>query len=147
MTTLYFKKELHTPKWFLIDATGKTLGRLASEISKLLIGKHITFFTPGLDQGNYLIVINSLKIRLTGKKEIHKLYYSNKSQRPGKLKTNNIQNFKENFPQRILKKAVWGMVPKNILGRKLFTRLYIYKDNQINCSLIKNSKLLHLINL
>ena len=83
MKTLFPKKEAHIPKWFVIDATNKTLGRLSTEASKLLRGKETSFFTPGVDQGNYVIILNAEKIEVTGKKESQKLYFfSNFSTRP-----------------------------------------------------------------
>jgi large subunit ribosomal protein L13 len=77
MKTIFPKKELHVPKWFILDATGKTLGRLSTEISKLLRGKEISYYTPGVDLGNYVIVINANKIEVSGNKDVDKLYYTN----------------------------------------------------------------------
>ena len=87
MITLFEKKQSHIPKWFLIDATKKTLGHLSTEIIKLLSGKLVSYYSPNIDQGNYVIVINALKLLVTGKKENKKIYYSNSSHRPGNLKT------------------------------------------------------------
>ena len=89
MKTIFPKKESHIPKWFVVDATDKTLGRLATEVSKLLRGKENSFFTPGVDQGNYVVVLNAEKIQVSGNKELQKLYYRT-NQRPGSLK---IENF------------------------------------------------------
>ena len=75
--TLYPKTECHVPKWFVVDAKGKTLGRLATEISKLLRGKEISYYTPGVDQGNYVIVLNASQVEVSGKKSLQKLYYRN----------------------------------------------------------------------
>ena len=147
MITLFSKTKSHIPKWFLIDATKKTLGHLSTEITKLLSGKMTSYYTPNIDQGNYVIVINSLKIVLTGKKEEQKLYYSNPSHRPGNLKIKELKVLKKTIPNRILEKAVWGMLSKNILGRQIFKRLYIYKNNKINFFLSKNYKLLKVINI
>jgi len=127
MKTLFPKKECHIPKWFVIDATGKTLGRLACEVSKLLRGKEISYFTPGVDQGNFVIILNANKIEVTGNKELQKLYYRN-SQRPGSLKVETFKDLKNRIPIRILEKAIWGMLPKGILGREYYRRLYVYKD-------------------
>lgn len=128
--TVFPKKESHVPKWFVIDATGKTLGRLATEASKLLRGKEISYFTPGVDQGNYVVILNADKIEVSGKKERQKLYYRN-SQRPGGLKKESFRELKARIPHRILEQAIRGMLPKGILGRQYYRRLYIYSTNQI----------------
>jgi len=130
MKTLFPKKEYHVPKWFVIDATGKTLGRLATETSKLLRGKETSFFTPGVDQGNFVVILNAEKIEVSGKKEVQKLYYRN-SQRPGSLKIENFKQLKNRIPSRILEKAIWGMLPKGVLGREYYRRLFIYSNNDI----------------
>jgi large subunit ribosomal protein L13 len=131
MKTVFPKQECHIPKWFVIDATDKTLGRLATEVSKLLRGKEISYFTPGVDQGNFVVILNASKIKVTGKKEEQKLYYRN-SQRPGSLKIETFKQVKDRVPTRILEKAIWGMLPKGVLGREYYRRLYIYCDNKIN---------------
>jgi large subunit ribosomal protein L13 len=137
MKTLFPKKECHVPKWFVIDAENQTLGRLATEASKLLRGKEISFYTPGVDQGNYLVILNADKIQVSGKKETQKLYYRN-SQRPGSLKTETFQQLKNRIPSRILEEAIWGMLPKGVLGREYYRRLFIYSDNKINYKKINN---------
>lgn len=131
MKTIFPKKECHIPKWFVIDANGKTLGRLSTEASKLLRGKETTFFTPGVDQGNYVVILNADKIEVSGKKEDQKLYYRN-SQRPGSLKIETFKQLKNRIPTRILEKSIWGMLPKGVLGREYYKRLFIYSDNKIN---------------
>jgi large subunit ribosomal protein L13 len=131
MKTIFPKKECHVPKCFVIDAEGKTLGRLATEVSKLLRGKEISFFTPGIDQGNFVVVINANKIEVTGNKESQKLYYRH-SQRPGSLKVENFKQLKKRIPTRIIEKAVYGMLPKGVLGRNYYRRLYVYSDNKMN---------------
>lgn len=131
MKTIFPKKECHIPKWFVIDANGKTLGRLSTEASKLLRGKETTFFTPGVDQGNYVVILNADKIEVSGKKEDQKLYYRN-SQRPGSLKIETFKQLKNRIPSRILEKSIWGMLPKGVLGREYYKRLFIYSDNKIN---------------
>lgn len=131
MKTLFPKEIFHVPKWFVIDASGKTLGRLATEASKLLRGKETSLFTPGVNQGNFVVVLNANKIVVTGKKESQKLYYRN-SQRPGSLKVETFKDLKNRIPSRIIEEAVWGMLPKGILGRNYYRRLYIYSDNKIN---------------
>jgi len=130
MKTTFPKKECHSPKWFIIDASNQTLGRLATEASKLLRGKEISYYTPGVDQGNFVVILNADKIVVSGKKEKQKLYYRN-SQRPGSLKFENFSSLKNRIPTRILEKAIWGMLSKNYLGRQYYKRLYIYKQGQI----------------
>jgi large subunit ribosomal protein L13 len=129
MKTLFPKAELHIPKWFIIDASGKTLGRLSTEVSKLLRGKELSFFTPGIDQGNYVIILNANKIKVTGKKDLQKLYYRT-SQRPGSLKIENFTQLKNRIPTRILEQAIWGMLPKGVLGRNYYKRLFVYNDSE-----------------
>jgi large subunit ribosomal protein L13 len=131
MKTIFPKKECHVPKWFVVDAEGKTLGRLATEVSKLLRGKEISYFTPGVDQGNYVVVLNAGKITVSGNKELQKLYYRN-SQRPGSLKIETFKQLRNRIPSRIIEKAVWGMLPKGVLGREYYRRLFVYSDNKIN---------------
>jgi len=137
MKTVFPKQECHIPKWFVVDATDKTLGRLATEVSKLLRGKEISYFTPGVDQGNFVVILNASKIKVTSKKEEQKLYYRN-SQRPGSLKIETFKQVKERVPTRILEKAIWGMLPKGVLGREYYRRLYIYCDNKINYTKTQN---------
>jgi len=131
MKTIFPKQECHVPKWFVIDANGKTLGRLSTEASKILRGKETSFFTPGINQGNYLVILNADKIQVSGKKEDQKLYYRN-SQRPGSLKIETFKQLKNRIPSRILEKSIWGMLPKGVLGREYYKRLFIYSDNKIN---------------
>ena len=137
MKTIFPKKECHIPKWYVVDAKGKTLGRLATEVSKLLRGKETSYYTPGVDQGNYVVILNANKIEVSGKKESEKLYYRH-SQRPGSLKIETFKQVKERIPTRILEKAVWGMLPKGKLGRMYYRRLYIYCDDKLNYMKGKN---------
>jgi len=130
MKTSFPKRQLHNPKYFLINADGKTLGRLATEVSKLLRAKESSYYTPGVDQGNYVAIINAEKIIVSGKKEEQKLYYRN-SQRPGSLKSETFKQLKQRIPSRILEKAIWGMLPKGVLGRNYYRRLYVYSGNEI----------------
>lgn len=131
MKTIFPKTKSHIPKWFVIDANNKTLGRLATEASKLLRGKEISYYTPGIDQGNYVVVLNADKVKVTGKKDLQKLYYRT-SQRPGGTKSETFKQLQERIPSRIIEKAIWGMLPKGPLGREYYRRLYVYSDNQIN---------------
>ena len=130
MKTTFPKKECHVPKWFVIDATGKTLGRLSTEVTKLLRGKENSYFTPGVDQGNYVVILNASKIEVSGKKETQKLYYRN-SQRPGSLKIETFKQVQQRRPNRIIEDAIWGMLPKGVLGRQYYRRLYVYSQNEI----------------
>jgi large subunit ribosomal protein L13 len=141
MKTLFPKKELHVPKWFILDASGKTLGRLSTIVSKLLRGKETPYYTPGVDLGNYVIIVNADKIEVTGKKETQKLYYRN-SQTPGNLKIETFQDLKKRIPNRILERAIWGMLPKRVLGRQYYKRLYVYSKNPIFDLKNKNQNIL-----
>lgn len=125
MKTNFPKKENHEAQYYLIDAKDQTLGRLASKISLLLRGKQTSFYSPGIDQGNYVVVLNADKIKVSGKKQEQKLYYRN-NQRPGSLKQETFKNLQARIPCRILEKAVWGMLPKGVLGRQYYRGLYLY---------------------
>ena len=125
----------YTPKakdiergWYLVNAEGKTLGRLASEIAKVLRGKHKPIYTPHLDCGDYVIVINADKVRVTGRKLDQKMYYRH-SGYPGGLKSISLRNQLQKHPERVLEAAVRGMLPKNRLGRKMMRKLKVYAGN------------------
>ncbi len=109
----------------MVDAEGKVLGRLASQIAKVLRGKHVPTFTPHVDMGFGVIVVNAEKIRVTGKKLDDKMYYRH-SGYIGGLKVRSLRQMLERNPERVITHAVWGMLPKNRLGRKLFRRLKVY---------------------
>jgi large subunit ribosomal protein L13 len=111
--------------WYVVDATGKTLGRLATGIARILKGKHKPYYTPHLDCGDYVIVVNAGKIRVTGKKLDEKFYYSH-SGYPGGLKRVVLRTQLEKHPDRVIKAAVWGMLPHGRLGRKMFKKLKVY---------------------
>lgn len=112
-------------EWHVVDATGQVLGRLASEIAKRLRGKHKATFTPHLDTGDHVVVINAEKVVLTGRKEGLKRYYWNTFY-PGGLRTRTFAQMRAEKPERVIEHAVWGMLPKNRLGRKLMTKLRVY---------------------
>jgi large subunit ribosomal protein L13 len=112
-------------EWYVVNAEGKTLGRLASGIAKVLKGKHKPYYTPHLDCGDYVIVLNAGKIRVTGKKLDTKTYYRH-SGYPGGLKQVVLRTQLEKHPERVLKAAVWGMLPKGRLGRQIFKKLKVY---------------------
>ena len=112
-------------EWYIVDATDKRLGRLASEIAQVLRGKKKPEYTPHLDTGDFVIVINAEKVVVTGKKRTQKLYRRH-SGRPGGMKTETFAKLQERIPERILEQAVKGMLPKNSLGKQLFTKLKVY---------------------
>ncbi|MCP4899189.1 MAG: 50S ribosomal protein L13 [bacterium] len=112
-------------QWVVVDASDQVLGRLATEVARILRGKNKPEFTPHLDTGDFVVVINAQSVRLTGRKEEDKKYYRH-SGRPGCLKTTSLQEMLEKHPERIIHKAVWGMLPKNRLGRKLLRKLKVY---------------------
>lgn len=131
MKTYFAKKENYEANYYLVDAENQCLGRLASKISLLLRGKESSLYSPGVDQGNYVVVINADKIKVSGKKYEDKLYFRN-NQRPGSLKMETFKSLKARIPTRILEEAVWGMLPKGVLGRQYFRRLYLYSISNIN---------------
>lgn len=112
-------------KWLLIDAEGQRLGRLASEVASILRGKHKPTYTPHVDTGDYVVIINAEKVELTGKKLTDKMYYRH-SGYPGGLKARNAAEMIEKFPERMIELAVEGMLPKNSLGRKMIKKLHVY---------------------
>jgi large subunit ribosomal protein L13 len=111
--------------WYVIDAEGKTLGRLATEVARRLRGKHKPEYTPHVDTGDYIIVINAEKIGVTGNKEKDKMYYRH-SGYIGSLKSVSLGKLRKTFPDRIISNAVEGMLPRNPLGRAMFKKLKIY---------------------
>ncbi len=111
--------------WYVVDATNQRLGRLASEVAQILRGKNKAIFTPHLDTGDFVIVVNAEKVVVTGKKRTQKLYHRH-SGRPGGMKTETFAKLQQRLPERILEKAIKGMLPKNSLGKQLFTKLKVY---------------------
>jgi large subunit ribosomal protein L13 len=114
-----------TPTWYVVDAKGQRLGRLATKVARLLRGKDKPIYTPFLDTGDYVIVINAREVEVTGKKRSQKLYRRH-SGRPGGMKVETFAQLQARLPERIIEEAVWGMLPKNRLGRALFTKLRVY---------------------
>ena len=112
-------------EWYVVDATAQRLGRLASEIAMILRGKNKPEYTPHMDTGGFVIVINAEKVVVTGKKRTQKLYRRH-SGRPGGMKTETFAQLQNRIPERIVEHAVKGMLPKNSLGRQLFTKLKVY---------------------
>jgi len=125
MKTFSAKPESVKRDWFLVDATDKTLGRLSSEIARRLRGKHKPEYTPHVDTGDYIVVVNAEKVKVTGNKEQDKLYHHHTGY-VGHLKSVNLSKLRETHPERILKTAVKGMLPKNALGRAMFKKLKVY---------------------
>lgn len=116
-------------KWYVVDAQGQRLGRLATEIATILRGKNKPSFTPHMDTGDFVIVVNAEKVIVTGKKSEQKLYRRH-SGRPGGMKTETFNQLQQRIPERIIEKAVKGMLPKNAMGRKLFTKLKVYAGSE-----------------
>lgn len=115
--------------WYVVDADGKTLGRLATEIARRLRGKHKAEYTPHVDTGDYIVVINAEKVRVTGKKARDKMYYRHTGY-IGNLKAVNFTKLRETHPERIIETAVKGMLPKNPLGRAMFRKLKVYAGSE-----------------
>jgi len=113
-------------KWYVIDAAGKPLGRLATEAARILRGKHKPIFTPHIDAGDHVVIINADKVKLTGRKLEKKLYIYH-TRYPGGLKMIDYATLLRSRPERAIEKAVWGMIPHNRLGRRLFRKLRVYR--------------------
>lgn len=114
-------------KWYIIDAKDQVLGRMSSEVAKILTGKNKSSYTPHEDHGDYVIIINAKDVVLTGKKLDKKMYY-NHSGYPGGLRVRSAKTMKEQYPTEMVYRAIWGMVPHNRLGRKQIKKLFIYSD-------------------
>ncbi len=125
MKTGFVKKETVERKWYVIDAKDQVLGRLAAEIARRLRGKHKPTYTPHIDTGDYVIIVNAEKIRLTGKKLEQKIYYKHTGY-PGGLKSITANKLLQRKPERILEHAVKGMLPKNRLGRRMYKKMKVY---------------------
>lgn len=126
MRTTYMAKPNEVErKWYVVDAKGKPLGRVASQVAAILRGKHKPQFTPHVDTGDFVIVINASEVELTGKKATKKIYYRH-SGYPGGLKATTAGDMRNNRPERMIELAVKGMLPKNSLGRKQFKKLKVY---------------------
>lgn len=129
MNKTYVPKKNHQTTWYLIDAKDKTLGRLSTEISKILRGKNNITYTPYLNNISYVIVTNAQEIKVTGVKKQHKVYKRH-SGRPGGMKIETFEQLQKRIPNRIIEKSIKGMLPKGPLGRKLFNKLKVYSDSQ-----------------
>jgi large subunit ribosomal protein L13 len=129
MKTFSAKASEVNQDWFLVDASEKTLGRLASEIAHRLRGKHKAEYTPHVDTGDYIVVINAEKIRVTGAKRTDKMYHSHTGY-PGGLKSMSFEKLIEKAPERVIQGAVKGMLPRNPLGRAMFKKLKVYAGTE-----------------
>jgi large subunit ribosomal protein L13 len=129
MKTISLKKSEIQKNWWIVDAKGAVLGRLASEVAQILRGKHKTNFTPHLDMGDCVIVINAEKIEVTGNKEKDKKYFSHTGY-PGGGKETSLEDLRQSKPEEIIQKAVKGMLPHNKLGRSILSHLKIYVGSE-----------------
>ena len=129
MKTFSAKPQEVKREWFVIDATDKVLGRVATEVALRLRGKHKPEYTPHVDTGDHIVIINAEKIAVTGNKEEGKIYYRHTGY-PGGIKDINVRELREKAPTRILENAVRGMMPKNALGRAMLKKLHIYAGEE-----------------
>ncbi len=129
MKTVSMRAEDVRRSWFVVDAEDKTLGRLATEIATRLRGKHKPEYTPHVDTGDYVIVVNAEKIRVTGAKTSDKMYYRH-SGYPGGIKSRSFEQMRDSHPERIIEKAVKGMMPRNPLGRAMLKKLKVYAGGE-----------------
>jgi large subunit ribosomal protein L13 len=129
MKTFSAKPETVKRDWFIVDANGKTLGRLATEIARRLRGKHKAEYTPHVDTGDYIVVVNAEKVRVTGNKASDKMYY-NHSGFIGGLKSISFEKLIDKKPELVIERAVKGMLPKNPLGRAMFRKLKVYAGSE-----------------
>ncbi len=125
MKTYSAKAEEVEKKWYLVDAEGQVLGRLATRIATILRGKHKPQFTPHVDVGDYVIVVNASKVKLTGRKADQKYYFRHTGY-PGGARIIPFRRLLEGHPERIVRSAVWGMLPHNRLGRRIIKKLHVY---------------------
>jgi large subunit ribosomal protein L13 len=128
-STYFFRESDVAQKWFLVDADGKTLGRVASQVARLLRGKHKPQFTPNADVGDFVVVVNAEKIKVTGKREEMKEYFRYTGYPGGDI----FEKFKDvikNHPERVIEHAVRGMIPHNKLGRRVFKKLKVYAGTE-----------------
>lgn len=129
MKTFSAKAESASHDWFVVDADGKTLGRLASEIAHRLRGKHKAEYTPHVDTGDYIVVVNAEKIRVTGAKSTDKMYHHHTGY-PGGIRSISFEKLIDKAPERVLQRAVKGMLPRNPLGRAMFSKLKVYAGSE-----------------
>lgn len=129
MDTFMAKKSDVIRNWYVIDAEGKNLGRVASKAATILRGKHKAIYTPHVDCGDYVIIINAEKVNLTGNKLDQKMYY-NHSGYPGGLRERNAREMIENYPEEMMERAIKGMLPKGRLGRAMAKKLFVYRGSE-----------------
>lgn len=129
MKTFSAKAESVSRDWFVVDADGKTLGRLASEIAHRLRGKHKAEYTPHVDTGDYIVVVNAEKVRVTGAKSTDKMYHHHTGY-PGGIRSISFEKLIDKAPERVLQRAVKGMLPRNPLGRAMFSKLKVYAGSE-----------------
>ncbi|NDG91893.1 MAG: 50S ribosomal protein L13 [Gammaproteobacteria bacterium] len=129
MKTVSAKKEEVTRQWYVVDAQDQTLGRLSTEIANRLRGKHKASFTPHVDTGDYVVVINADKVKVTGRKAQDKMYYHHTGF-PGGIKSISFEKLQDQAPERIIESAVKGMMPKNKLSRSMMSKLKIYAGSE-----------------
>jgi len=129
MKTRSIKQSEINKKWWLVDAQGQTLGRFSSKIAQILRGKHKVDFTPHMDMGDFVIVINAEKVKLSGSKENDKVYFRHTGY-PGGVKETKYSEMIQKFPERIVENAIKGMLPHNRLGRKILLNLKVYKGEE-----------------
>lgn len=129
MQTFMQRKEDVKRDWYVIDASGKNLGRLATKVACILRGKNKPTFTPHVDCGDYVIVINANQVNLTGRKLDNKMYY-NHSGYPGGLRERTAKEMRENYPEEMIERAVKGMLPKGRLGRQMAKKLFVYSGSE-----------------
>ena len=127
MSTFLQKKENVERKWYVVDAAGLPLGRVATKVATVLRGKHKVTYTPSVDCGDYVIVINADKVKLTGNKLEDKMYY-NHSGYPGGLRERNAKEMITNYPEEMMERAIKGMLPHGRLGRQMGKKLFVYRD-------------------
>jgi len=126
MKTKFFRKDDVQRDWRVVDANDRVLGKLAVAIAVRLTGKNKPIYTPNSDTGEFIVVVNAEKVKLTGDKETKKIYYSH-SNYPGGLKAESVKHMRARKPEEIIRAAVWGMLPKNRLGRQMIKKLKVYK--------------------
>jgi large subunit ribosomal protein L13 len=129
MKTFLPKGHLEQRKWHVVNADGAILGRLAEKVAIILRGKDKAIFTPHLDTGDFVVVVNAEKVKVTGKKETDKTYMSYSGWKGGE-KYRTVAEMRERNPEKLIEKAVWGMLPKGRLGRQLITKLKVYKGDK-----------------
>ena len=129
METTSIRADEINREWFIVDAEGQTLGRLASEIAQIIRGKKKPFYTPHMDMGDFVVVVNAEKVKVTGNKEKDKSYFRH-SGFPGGVTQISLQKVRQDFPERIITNAVKGMLPHNRLGRQLLTHLKVYSGTE-----------------